>query len=350
MSRASAMRAVLAFLALWLTTSGALAEKAIFFAPTGHRDLAASVGPAALEALEHGLRDAGWETLSPAQAGDGLDELGVARCTGGACVPEMLTALEADTAVGLAIWARHGQTAPYEVALTFMPKIPPAVNATALVQNGDVLAATRDALAQALLRWSRRHQVTLRVVGQPAGAAITLDGRPAGRLPYEAHVSEGSHDVSISLNGHITERRELEIPEQGAAVVVQVALAVDPAREAGSPAATASGQRADASSSRDRPVVGPVLLAVAGVVGVAWGSWASSGGGCLEHNAAGACVSERRFSSGERVGHVLAIASGGLALVGAVLWFSLGGSQASPHDPHASLGLAPDGLRLSLQF
>ena len=95
MSRASAMRAVLAFLALWLTTSGALAEKAIFFVPPGHRDLAASVGPAALEALEHGLRDAGWETLSPSQAGDGLDELGVARCTGGACVPEMLTALEA---------------------------------------------------------------------------------------------------------------------------------------------------------------------------------------------------------------------------------------------------------------
>jgi len=74
-SRASAMRAVLAFLALWLTTSGALAEKAIFFAPTGHRDLAASVGPAALEALEHGLRDAG--RTERREVADALEEVGL---------------------------------------------------------------------------------------------------------------------------------------------------------------------------------------------------------------------------------------------------------------------------------
>ncbi|NOY92251.1 MAG: PEGA domain-containing protein [Deltaproteobacteria bacterium] len=346
------MRSVFAFTlaaALCFTASPAAAEKAILFAPAGHSDLAASLGPAVITALEQGLAQAGWQSLSPEEAGARLDELGVARCSGDLCVPEMLQALEADTAIGVAIWARHGETAPYEIALTMMPRVPPSVNATARVHDGDVTSATREALTLALTRWSRRHVITLRVLGEPAGAAITVDGRPAGRLPYETHLDAGEHDVSVSQRGRVTQRHEVEIPEEGEAVVVRVDLAMDAASVVAPEASRAREPSAQMDASpRRRPIVGPALLAAGGVAGTAWGAWASSRGGCLEHNAMGDCTRQRRFSGGEKAGHAAALIGGGLALVGAVLWFSLGGQSAQ--GPEVELGVGPGEARFRLHF
>jgi hypothetical protein len=68
---------------------------------------------------------------------------------------------------------------------------------------------------------------TLLVLSDPAGAAVSLDGKAAGQTPLTAQVAPGKHTVRLELSGRKTARRDVEVVvDRKVGVSVQLELSV----------------------------------------------------------------------------------------------------------------------------
>lgn len=63
------------------------------------------------------------------------------------------------------------------------------------------------------------------VSSDPAGAGVTLDGRPAGRAPLALDAGGGVHEVRLALEGHAPAVRRVEITHDAPEAEVEAALA-----------------------------------------------------------------------------------------------------------------------------
>lgn len=120
-------------------------------------------------------------------------------------------------------------------------------------------------------RRKRGEQPRLRIVSEPAGAQVFVDGEPVGVTPLDHLVTAGRHRVEVRLRRHVTEVRELDLP-RGTAVVVDV-----PLRHA--------ARRPPTQRSRALLIAG-ASLAGAGLVGLGVMSFGLARGAALERRGA----------------------------------------------------------------
>ena len=161
---------------------------------------------AAADALARRAAASGYEVLGPRAVADQLGRDGaaaLAACGGDAgCLAERGAALGVERIVGGTL-SRRGPA--YRVALV-------SADARTGARLGgaerDVAVASRrlrrdvaDA-APALLRGGDEARGVLRVLTEAAGAAVWVDGVPAGKTPAARVVRPGKHEVKVALPGY----------------------------------------------------------------------------------------------------------------------------------------------------
>ncbi len=336
----------------------ARAEAFAVLAAPGSEDLGAETRDRAGAALLAAVRAAGHRATPPAEVGRRLEASGAAPCATLECAPAVFAALEVAGVVELTLWS-DGRGAAREVVVAIARRDGAAESSgTSPVAAGGLAAAVRAALDAALAGGTRRVGVRLRVTVDPDGAALTLDGRPLGRAPWEGVLPAGSHVIVAGHVGREAARRVVALvaepvtialrlaPESPAPITSAAASASAAARadaprapqRAGADAAIAPGGGAvrgmDASprvaGSGSRPVFGPLALGIAGValLSVDVGALVVLGGD------PGPGV----VRSLDPAPFVLYGALGLGAVIGAVLWYLLAEEPAAPRLAHAPAG------------
>lgn len=91
------------------------------------------------------------------------------------------------------------------------------------------LHETGDALMSALAGSSRKTVGQIKLTSRPAGARVTVDGRPSGVTPLELVLAPGEHAVVISAAGHPDTTRTVAIV-QGTNLPLDIALGASGSR------------------------------------------------------------------------------------------------------------------------
>lgn len=318
--------------ALLACPSLASAQTAVLFPVGGDAELASAHGAEAIERVQRDFEDSSFTVISGAELASAMTAAHAEECGDPSCAGPMLTALHADLAVGVALWHRNGLV---QVSVVLVDPHGVLVSADADGAETVIGQATQSALSQARARWATRGGSPVRVVGTPEGATITVDREPWGTLPHEGSLSPGTHHFVVSADGHVTERRDVEITAATQTIDVSFELAVGTDADVVTPP---RGGGAD------------VGLIVVGAV------TAAAGVGALIAGVAIAAGTERCVSgcTGPAMDRVVAVPAtqlgvglsigGGVALgVGVVLMIvgAMSGAASS------SVALTPDGLAVS---
>ena len=185
----------------------------------------------------------GWRAYLEARPTTAASRLGEAR----ALAAEVLDlpgglALYADLAVRLgAVKLALGREAEAELDFQLAARLDP----DRAVTDAEFKPAVVERHAAA--RMARPPRASLRIEVEPAGAAIELDGRPAGSAPIEVAVEAGLHVVVARAPGHAPRAEAVRLEPDAAGVTVaplRIALAPDRrlAAAAAGPAALAIGR------------------------------------------------------------------------------------------------------------
>lgn len=158
-----------------------------------------------------------------------------------------------------------------------------------------------------LRRWDNGLAPSLLVVTEPAGAAVVVDGRPAGMTPLELPLSPSPETreltVAVSLRGYETVRTTVTVPVEGE---VNLELELELAHVA------------SAGEDAPRSLAGPIAMTAVGAAGtVSVLALAAAANGCDVRDADGRCVSASKRNAAA-LGVYSAVA--GVLLVGGVLW------------------------------
>lgn len=151
----------------------------------------------------------------------------------------------------------------------------------ALQARRDPWIQRNQAILEQSLRTVRAHVGLLDVQGAPEGAELTINGKPAGRLPLAApvRVGEGYAEVELGAPGHVTAKRTVTV-RGGHTVPLFIKLDPEPVPAAPPPAeppAPAAALHPEGMVEPVGPRSGPrtaILGAgAAGVLGIAAGIW-----------------------------------------------------------------------------
>ncbi len=272
-----------------------------------------------LPALGDGIeadRETVVQAVSRALAVTGFDAVPAdGECAEPACAPELVDTRGAAMAVAVALWRRRGGA---QVSVTLIDAAGGQSDGSADVGEAGLEPAAVTATTRALEGWEGRHGVVVRIDGSPRGAAVVVDRTPRGALPVELVLAPGAHEMSVSATGYRAERRTIEVPRAAEPWRVQVHLEEAPGAD--------GGGHGPGDAGAGRPVLGPVLLGLAGLGLFAVDAVALARAGCEGTGPDGQC---RRIAP---VPFALFAAGGALAIGGAVLWHFLGGSGEPPAD------------------
>jgi hypothetical protein len=256
----------------------ARAEDIAVLAARGSEEVDAPTRARALSVLVAALRESGQRVVPPAEVARRLTARGEAACAALECAARMSAALDLAEVVELTLWS-DGRGALREVVVAISRRGDAERAGTASVGRAGLDAALRAALALARAGGGRRAGVRVRVTVAPDGAALTLDGRPLGRAPWEGVLPAGRHTIVAGHAGHDAARRVVELVD--APVTVALRLAPESGasaahgsqgdennRESGvvSPAAVAAAAvSSSAAAPGTRPLLGPLLLGAVGL-------------------------------------------------------------------------------------
>ena len=212
----------LSLVSLGASSSVASAQTAVVFPVGGDAALASANGAEAIARVESDLGESGFTLVSGAALASAMRAAHADECADPSCAGPMLRALGADLAVGVALWPRHGLV---QVSVVLVDPQGVQVSADADGAATVIGQLTQAALSQARARWATRSGSPVRVVGTPDGATVTVDREPWGTLPHEGSLAPGTHHFVVSADGHVTERRDVEIPAATEALEIAFALA-----------------------------------------------------------------------------------------------------------------------------
>jgi hypothetical protein len=194
----------------------------------------------AQRAVVAALREAGFELQARAPAAPKADA-----CTQVACAPALLKQLGAEIAVALAVWqADSGVEVHVTIVDTAGSHFPG--RAVAEGNNGDPSTAARSALVDAQSLQLLGPGPWVAVNGEPKGAAVWIDGRFVGSLPYRAGVAPGDHTLEVRADGRAAKQLALRVPLEPTATA-RVDVALD-AAQTPLPASPGPDSAADAAS------------------------------------------------------------------------------------------------------
>jgi hypothetical protein len=364
-SRARALAVLLALVCVAVARPVHADDVAVIVAP-GPDDIDAATRTRALGLLVAALREAGQRAVAPTEVARRLEARGEAACASLECAPRVLDALDVAGVVELTLWS-GARNVVREVVVSLVQRGESAESAgTAQVGRAGLDAALRTALAAARDGTGRRAGVRVRVTVEPDGAALTLDGRPLGRAPWEGVLPAGRHTIVAGHAGHDAVRRVVELVDAPVTVALrlppeaagapadgsqasemnQETVDVHLASVAASAASSSSGESGprDAAASSSpasgtRPLLGPLLLGAAGLALVA-----------VDVGALVMLGSEPPPGFARSLDPVPFALYGALGLgaaIGAVLWHVFGGDSA-PASPR--LARAARDATLALDF
>lgn len=251
-----------------------------------------------------------------------------------------------------------------EVALTDVSG--ETVGAEADFVADEVLAAVQ-AARTAFERFGARARVALEITGSD-GAAVLVDGRPAGTLPFRGTLSAGAHRIRVINNGQVVLARELTVEQGGEPIFLrvtpvstsadaQVAEAAGGQPAGGQPAAAeaaavesaavesaaAEGSAASRRARRARLATG-LALGVAGAGALVWVAAEAAGAGCDARNEAGECTRRSDLRRGP------AVALGLLGAAALAVGVTLVVRARAPGAPQVSVSLGPTNTALHVAF
>jgi hypothetical protein len=283
------------------------------------------------------------------RAGDDAKECVALKCS----VP-LLNAVGADLAALVAVRASNDAVSTHVVWVTLMDTRERRYAGHARIELGEIGAAARAALADARAFYALGEGPFVRIVSTPEAAEVWIDGALAGETPYRGALASGRHTVELRSHGYRPHVQTLDMPpSMDLPLEVEVTLA---ARVAPPPAAIDTEDielGAEATSAEpvtpesSRPIVGPLLLVVAGAAVVAYDVVLIAGTGCDRREASGACTQEAEVDEAVAIGLA---AGGGAAILGGVLWFLLGADEPEPTAPRAALRVSPLGASFVAKF
>jgi hypothetical protein len=253
-------------------------------------------------------------------------------CPDQACRVAMRRVLGVDVLATVSLFAGAGSEGPGSVVVGVVRER--AYHGTAVVHGAGLEAALGLALGAARERERRGAGPFLRVEGEPHGAMIELDGVEWAAVPHEARVEPGTHRVLVRLEGFAPALREVVLDE-GAEEPLVVTVRLERAASARPEVRDGPTLPDPPPAVRDddgRSLVGPLLLGGAGLVALGVGL------GPLVFARCSVDAPDHECLVGDRVHETAAylwIGAGELAVVGAVLWFVLSGSDepVSGGDP-----------------
>lgn len=313
--------------------SPARAQTAVLFPVGGDAALASAHGAEVVERVTRDLEESSFTVL----AGDALDAAMTAAhadaCGDPSCAGPMLTSLSADLGVGVALWRRNGLV---QVSVVLVDPHGVQVSADADGAEGVISQATQGALSQARARWATRGGSPVRVVGTPDGATITVDRTPWGTLPHEGALAPGTHHFVVSADGHVTERRDVEIAAASETLELTFELAAGADDGAGTTPHSGGPDVGLIATGAVVAAVGAGVL-VTGLANVAAPAHCVSG-------CSGPPADRTIYLPNTPVDVALAVV-GGAALIAGVVMVIVGVSSGS--NGGSTVALTADGLRVS---
>ncbi|MCA9535817.1 MAG: PEGA domain-containing protein [Myxococcales bacterium] len=199
----------------------------------------------------------------------------------------------------------------------------------------ETLAAVQAARA-AFARFGTQGRVALEVTGTE-GAAVLVDGRPVGAVPYRGSLASGPHRIRVVANGEVLLTRELVVEQGAEPILLRVAPPV-------------ADEGTDDEDTRPARAANPALLAsgvgltVAGAGAVAWVVAEVARSGCSARNGAGECTQERVLQRGP------AVAVGVLGAVALTTGITLALRSRARPGSGVSVSLAPTNASLRVAF
>jgi hypothetical protein len=180
--------------------------------------------------------------------------------------------------------------------------------------------------------------------------ALERAGTDAGSLAAAGDAQEAIAVIAIGNDLHL--RRVIVQPTGATRAIGEATVAANAGDTAMASAVDgllgASADTAVASTdSGHRPIVGPLILGVAGLAALGVVTVGLIGSGCEEMDAGGECVEERELST---VPAILYGGLGGAAVIGAILWFALGGSSANDASSEVDVAVGLGSVDLSVAF
>jgi hypothetical protein len=278
-------------------------------------------GAAALVAslAADGVRVRGPADTEAALVGDPL-----AACAALDCAGDVARRLGVDFAAVLSVFGEATRAESVTVALATADGLSFGGEADVDAEH-PLERAVAAALAEARIRLGAGTRGTLRIETTPAGATVRIDGEFRGETPMFRAIEPGAHRIVVSQPGRVSETREVvvQLHEETALTLTLTPVAV---------AAVTEGVVT-------RPWLGPLVLGGAGAALLAFDLGSLATLGCREEAPDGAC---RREVVVDPLPFGLYAGLGGGAIVGALLWWWLGGSVAGDVGPSTSAGLQLD--------
>jgi len=181
---------------------------------------------AAHRAVIDGLRDQGFavRALTP-RATKNPAEL-QSECALITCAPAVLAAHQIEIAAGIAVWQAEDGA---QVNVTLVDALGRKYPGYAIIVNDDAAAAARAALLEARSLQLLGPGPWIHVRGAPAGAVVSLDGKPVGVLPYRGAVSPGDHQLEVKAEGYAAKRMPIVITLEPT-TTARVELQLEPER------------------------------------------------------------------------------------------------------------------------
>jgi len=130
-------------------------------------------------------------------------------CAQVTCAPSVLTANGIDLAVAIAVW--NGEDGP-QTNVTLIDALGRKYPGYAIVVSDDAAAAGRAALLEARSLHLLGPGPWIHVRGAPVGAAVMLDDKAVGILPYRGAISPGDHQLEVRADGYGAKRQPIVIP------------------------------------------------------------------------------------------------------------------------------------------
>ena len=324
----------LSLVSLGASSSVASAQTAVVFPVGGDAALASANGAEAIARVESDLGESGFTLVSGAALASAMRAAHADECADPSCAGPMLRALGADLAVGVALWPRHGLV---QVSVVLVDPQGVQVSADADGAATVIGQLTQAALSQARARWATRSGSPVRVVGTPGGATVTVDREPWGTLPHEGSLAPGTHHFVVSADGHVTERRDVEIPAATEALEIAFALAPGSDAPVTAPATPGAGPDVGLIVAGAVTAAAGAGLLVAGLANVATSEHCASACG-------GPAASRTVYVPNTAADVALAVA-GGVALVAGVVLIVVGVTSSGASAP--AVAFTADGLAIS---
>ena len=284
-------------------------------------------GEAIFEAVDETLGAEGADVIGALELIDARTD-GQIPCADPTCLGAILAHYRAEVALEIIVrFTPEG--GPRQIVVTLLDGDNPVGNESQMVDErplGEVVRACLLA-ARAQQHAGAVSPVIVRVVGEPAGAAVVIDGQPAGTIPYRGELTPGPHRLTVSRPGYVTQRRELTVSEG----MGQVQVSLDPAGGGG-------------IAGWAMPV-GIIAMVVGVGIAVLVPAVGAATAGCADE-LGGTCVASNRLSVESAIAWGIV---GGVLAIGGLVLVIVAASEGSA-GPSVRARVVPTGVSLEGRF